>query len=162
MLPMMAEPIRLSPWCRITTGRESSCAVPRRRCAERVVSMEINCVIIDCVDPERLAAFWSEMLDRPVVGRFGPYVWLERRNGLSVGFQRTDGSKVGKNRMHLDLESDDPVAEQSRVELLGGRRLRVYDDGGFLVMADPEGNEFCVIPKGSFELDDEGRAEYLK
>ena len=36
-----------------------------------------------------------------------------------------------------------------------------YDDGGFLVMADPEGNEFCVIPEGTFELDDEGRAHYL-
>lgn len=123
--------------------------------------MDINCVIIDCADPERLAAFWSEVLDRPVVGRFGPYVWLERKNGLGVGFQRTDGSKVGKNRVHLDLESDDPVAEQSRVEMLGGRRLTAYDGGGFLVMADPEGNEFCVIPKGPFELDDEGRADYL-
>ncbi|TYB48883.1 VOC family protein [Actinomadura chibensis] len=123
--------------------------------------MDINCVIVDSTDPERLAAFWSELLDRPVAGRTGPYVWLERGNGLGVGFQRADGSKAGKNRLHLDLESEDPAAEQARVEALGGRRLTEYDPGGFLVMADPEGNEFCVIPKGSVELDDEGRAHYL-
>ncbi|WP_149261217.1 VOC family protein [Actinomadura sp. K4S16] len=123
--------------------------------------MDINCVIVDSADPDRLAAFWSELLDRPVVSRIGPYVWLERRNGLGVGFQRTDGSKTAKNRLHLDLDSDDPAAEQARVERLGGRRLTEYDPGGFLVMADPEGNEFCIIPKGSVELDDEGRAHYL-
>ncbi|WP_141578098.1 VOC family protein [Actinomadura sp. WMMA1423] len=123
--------------------------------------MDINCVIVDSADPDRLAAFWSELLDRPVVSRSGPYIWLERRNGLGVGFQRTDGSKPAKNRLHLDLESEDPAAEQARVEALGGRRLTEYDPGGFLVMADPEGNEFCIIPKGPFELDDEGRAHYL-
>lgn len=125
------------------------------------MTMDINCVIVDSADPDRLAAFWSELLDRPVTGRIGPYVWLERRNGLGVGFQRTDGSKAGKNRLHLDLESEDPAAEQARVEALGGRRLTEYDPGGFLVMADPEGNEFCIIPQGSFELDDEGNADYL-
>ncbi|WP_346082075.1 VOC family protein [Actinocorallia cavernae] len=51
--------------------------------------------------------------------------------------------------------------ERRRVERLRGRRLNEYTDGGFLVMADPEGNEFCVIPEGPFELDDEGRADYL-
>ncbi|MFC4909602.1 VOC family protein [Actinomadura gamaensis] len=124
--------------------------------------MDINCVIVDAADPERLAAFWSELLRRPVVGRGGPYVWLERRNGLGVGFQRA-GQAAGakKNRLHLDLESEDPEAEQARIEALGGRRLTEYDPGGFLVMADPEGNEFCVIPKGPVELDDEGRAHYL-
>ncbi|MFI0410233.1 VOC family protein [Actinomadura sp. 3N508] len=123
--------------------------------------MDINSVIVDSADPDRLAAFWSKLLDRPVAARSGPYVWLERRNGFGMGFQRTDGSKAGKNRLHLDLESDDPAAEQATVEALGGRRLTEYDPGGFLVMADPDGNEFCIIPKGSFELDDEGRADYL-
>lgn len=123
--------------------------------------MDINCVIVDAADPDRLAAFWSALLDRPVVSRRGPYVWLERRNGLGVGFQRTDGSRTGKNRLHLDLEAPDPAGEQARVEALGGSRLPEYDPGGFLVMADPEGNEFCVIPKDPIELDDEGRADYL-
>ncbi|MEV7503202.1 VOC family protein [Streptomyces sp. NPDC093018] len=89
-------------------------------------------LIIDAVDPERLAAFWSEVLGRPIVGRTGPYVRLRRENDLGLGFQRASGAKGGKNRMHFDVSS-----------------------------ADPEGNEFCVIPEGPFELDDEGRADYL-
>ncbi|MGE9694405.1 MULTISPECIES: VOC family protein [unclassified Streptomyces] len=123
--------------------------------------MRINALIVDATDPERLAAFWSEVLGRPVVGRTGPYVWLRRENGLGLGFQRSDAPKPVKNRMHFDVTSPHPAAEQQRVEALGGRRLEGYDAGGFLVMADPEGNEFCIIPEGPFELDDEGRAGYL-
>ncbi|MFI1617890.1 VOC family protein [Streptomyces lydicus] len=123
--------------------------------------MRINALIIDATDPEGLAAFWSELLGRPVVGRTGPYVWLRRENGLGLGFQQTAEPKSGKNRMHFDIISADPAAEQQRVEALGGRRLEQYADGGFLVMADPEGNEFCILPEGPFELDDEGRASYL-
>ena len=123
--------------------------------------MEINCVIVDAADPERLAAFWSELLGRPIVGRVGPFVWLARRGGLGFGIQRADAAKAGKNRLHLDLASADPAAEQARVERLGGRRLTEYDSGGFLVMADPEGNEFCVIPDGPVDLDEDGKAHYL-
>ncbi|SCF98105.1 VOC family protein [Streptomyces sp. Ncost-T10-10d] len=123
--------------------------------------MQVNALVVDATDPERLAVFWSELLGRPVVGRMGPYVWLRRENGLGLGFQQTDEPKSGKNRMHFDITSPSPAAEQKRVETLGGCRLEQYDHGGFLVMADPEGNEFCIIPEGAFELDDEGRANYL-
>ncbi|PKW12281.1 hypothetical protein SAMN05428944_0470 [Streptomyces sp. 1222.5] len=122
----------------------------------------INALIVDATDPERLAAFWAELLGRPVVGRTGPYVWLRRENGLGLGFQQTAEPKSGKNRMHFDITSPDPASEQQRVEALGGRRLEQYADGGFLVMADPEGNEFCIIPEGPFELDDDGRTTYLE
>ncbi|RPK31941.1 hypothetical protein EES39_39705 [Streptomyces sp. ADI92-24] len=47
------------------------------------------------------------------------------------------------------------------MESLGGRRLGHYGDGGFLVMVDPEGNEFRIIPEGAFEFDDEGCATCL-
>ncbi|MFE6887409.1 VOC family protein [Streptomyces sp. NPDC057694] len=124
-------------------------------------SARINALVVDAEDPERLAAFWSELLGRPVVGRGGPYVWLRRDNDLALGFQRTDAPTPGKNRMHIDITSPDPAAEGRRVEALGGHRLDGYADGGFLVMADPEGNEFCIIPEGPFEIDDEGRTDYL-
>lgn len=123
--------------------------------------MRINALIVDATDPERLAAFWSELLGRPIVDRMGPYVWLRREHGLGLGFQRTDEPRRSKNRMHFDVSAPDPAAEQRRVEALGGHRLEGYDDGGFLVMGDPEGNEFCIIPDGPFELDDEGRTDYL-
>ncbi|WP_458249239.1 VOC family protein [Streptomyces sp. MAI_2237] len=123
--------------------------------------LRINALIVDAADPERLAAFWSELLGRPVVGRTGPYVWLRRDADLGLGFQRTTAPKAGKNRMHFDVTSPDPAAERQRIERLGGRSLEQYAEGGFLVMADPEGNEFCVIPEGPFEIDDAGRADYL-
>jgi predicted enzyme related to lactoylglutathione lyase len=123
--------------------------------------LDINCVIVDCLDPEGLAAFWSALLGRSIAGRTGPYVWLERVGGLGMGFQKVAEPTVGKNRLHLDLASVDPVAEQQRIEALGGRRLPEYAPSGFLVMADPEGNEFCVIPDGPLEMDDEGRVGYL-
>ncbi|MEV5580522.1 VOC family protein [Streptomyces parvus] len=126
--------------------------------------MQINAIIIDAADPEQLATFWSELLGRPIVDRSGPYVWLRREKGLGIGFQQADKPHPReKNRMHFDIASPDPAAEQRRVEALGGRRLEEYADGGFLVMADPEGNEFCVIPGGSasVNLDTQGRAHYL-
>ncbi|MFI7085156.1 VOC family protein [Streptomyces anulatus] len=127
------------------------------------VPLQINALIVDAADPGRLAAFWSELLGRPIVDRTGPYIWLRRENGLGLGFQQAGERKPGKNRMHFDIASPDPAAEQQRVEALGGRRLEEYTDGGFLVMADPEGNEFCVIPEGpgSVGLDDRGHAHYL-
>ncbi|NGO75454.1 VOC family protein [Streptomyces sp. YC504] len=123
--------------------------------------LRINALIVDAADPERLAAFWSELLGRPIAGRTGPYVWLQRENGLGLGFQQVGEAKSGKNRMHFDISSPNPPDEQHRVESLGGRRLEEYAEGGFLVMADPEGNEFCIIPDGPFSLDDEGHADYL-
>lgn len=123
--------------------------------------LKINTIIIDALDPDRLATFWSAVLARPVAGRTGPYVWLQRVHGLGVGFQTVLDAKTNKNRLHFDLESDDPANEHHRIESLGGRRLTQYQAGGFLVMADPEGNEFCIIPKGPFDVDDGGRANYL-
>jgi predicted enzyme related to lactoylglutathione lyase len=112
-------------------------------------------VIIDCNDPERLASFWGALLGRAVVARTGPYVWLSREEGLGMGFQQ-----IVKNRLHLDLATPDLMAERRRVEQLGGRRAEGYEAGGFLVMADPEGNEFCLIPEGRIDVDDQGRATY--
>ena len=71
----------------------------------------ITDLIIDCEDPERLAAFWAAVLDRPVSGRQGPYVWLARENGLGVGFQRVSEPKRAKNRAHIDVAfADVPAA----------------------------------------------------
>jgi hypothetical protein len=53
------------------------------------------------------------------------------------------------------------VRAKGRIEALGGSRVDGYEAGGFLVMADPEGNEFCVIPVAPFHFDEDGRADYL-
>jgi Glyoxalase-like domain len=64
-----------------------------------------------------------------------------------VLLQRTDDEKVSKERMHLDLESDDVEAEVKRLEALGATRYDHQQERGFdfWVMGDPWGNEFCVL-----------------
>jgi predicted enzyme related to lactoylglutathione lyase len=123
---------------------------------------EIADIIIDCSDPERVAAFWADLLGRPVAGRKGPYVWLERSDGdVGVGFQRVSRKKTAKNRVHLDIGVTDLVAAERRVKALGGQRAKGYEMGGFLVMLDPEANEFCLVPSGPISFDEEGHTNYL-
>jgi hypothetical protein len=56
--------------------------------------LDIKDLIIDCADPERLASFWGRLLGRPITTRIGPYVWLERQNGLGMGFQQAGEPKA--------------------------------------------------------------------
>ena len=122
---------------------------------------EISDITIDCADPQRLGAFWSSLLRRPIAGRKGPYVWLARSpGGVGIGFQRVDEPKRGKNRLHVDISGPDVGAIKRKVEALGGSRVDGYEGGGFLVMGDPEGNEFCIVPE-ALHFDETGRADYL-
>jgi hypothetical protein len=124
-------------------------------------SVEIADIIVDCRDPEAVGCFWSSLLQRPIAGRVGPYVWLSRpTGGVGLGFQRVEAAKRGKNRVHIDVSGPDVGRMKQQVESLGGKRVPGYADGGFLVMADPEGNEFCIVPD-SLSLDEAGRAHYL-
>jgi hypothetical protein len=89
-------------------------------------------------------------------------VWLRRPTGaIGVGFQRVAEVKAGKNRIHLDISMPDLASGRSTIESLGGRQVPGYERGGFLVMADPEGNEFCLVPRGPIEFDEEGHTDYL-
>ena len=118
----------------------------------------IGWIQIDCPDPERLAAFWSEVLGVEIDSRLGSppqFVNLARQspNAPHVSFQRVPEPKVVKNRVHLDLVVDDVNTATSRIESLGGRRRSPEDDFreygySWRTMADPEGNEFCLIYDG--------------
>ncbi|MFZ0251760.1 MAG: VOC family protein [Acidimicrobiales bacterium] len=124
---------------------------------------EIADIIIDCVDPESVARFWADLLQRPIAGRKGPYVWLRRTGAeIGIGFQRVAEPKAAKNRVHMDISGPDVEALRRRVEALGGSRPPGFEDGGFLVLADPEGNEFCAVPVWPIEFDDLGRTDYQK
>jgi predicted enzyme related to lactoylglutathione lyase len=121
---------------------------------------DVGWVIVKCHDPERLAAFWSELLGVGVSHRVGPYVFLERTPaGTALGFHRDD-DVAPPGRMHLDVQCPDLTDAVTRVRRLGGARAPGYEDGGFLVMRDPEGNEFCLLPRSAWLLDDDGRAHY--
>ncbi len=112
-------------------------------------------ITLDCDDPDRLAVFWGLVLrcqPTPVVP--GRYVALEGET-LTVTLQRVPEPKIAKNRMHLDLIVDDLDTELARIESLGATRvtleaLREYGERWF-IMADPEGNEFCLAQRATAE-----------
>jgi predicted enzyme related to lactoylglutathione lyase len=104
---------------------------------------------VDTTDPERLAAFWGELLGRRVSHSDGTYVGLEcaPQFGAGMVFQKVADPAPGKNRIHMDVICSDTNATAKRVEELGGRRADGYPDSPHaIVMADPDGNVFCLIP----------------
>jgi predicted enzyme related to lactoylglutathione lyase len=109
---------------------------------------------IDCADPERLATFWAQVLDVAIVARLGDppqFVNLAAAEpgAPQVCFQRVPEPKSVKNRLHLDLHVEDVDVASGRVEALGGWRRDDHDfhEHGYSWrrMADPDGNEFCLI-----------------
>jgi hypothetical protein len=107
-------------------------------------------IVIDCVDPESLSDFWAEALGYSKVGFFDPYFVLlpPAREHPPVLLQRVREPKTFKNRVHIDLRVADIQSEARRLERLGARRVDIGqgDDPAWIVMADPQGNEFCVCP----------------
>ncbi len=107
-------------------------------------------LVLDCTDPDRLAPFWSAALGYTTIGAEGSYVLLldEAGERPKLLLQRVSEVKAGKNRMHLDIETPTVDAEVTRLEGLGARRIEADDveelGHRWVVMADPEGNEFCV------------------
>ncbi|HEX3004741.1 MAG TPA: VOC family protein [Angustibacter sp.] len=112
-------------------------------------------VVIDCHDPEALEPFWAAALGyRPAQGPPGwaALVPPDGETGPVVLLQAVPEAKSVKNRVHLDVHPDDPAAHVARLEALGARRLggwvdELADEAGvrWLVLADPEGNELCVV-----------------
>ena len=111
-------------------------------------------LVLDCRDPEGLAEFWSEALGYTTLGGAGNYVLLVDGDGQGpkLLLQRVSEAKAGKNRMHLDVETPEVDAEVERLEKLGASRASesMSEHGSrWVVMADPEGNEFCVCDGGA-------------
>ncbi|MFT7648735.1 MAG: catechol 2,3-dioxygenase-like lactoylglutathione lyase family enzyme [Candidatus Poriferisodalaceae bacterium] len=94
-----------------------------------------------------MAAFWSEVLGRPVVDDWGGFVRLAQdETGTHLAFARVPETKNAKNRVHLDLSVDERVQAVLELLELGAAEIesRTADGHTWTVMADPEGNEFCV------------------
>ena len=116
------------------------------------MTSRIAVIAVDCHDARLLADFWTEVL--------GWEVWGSDPNG-DIGIRSPDGTgptidflvvpegKTVKNRLHLDLRAadGDQSAEIARLEALGARRIDVGQglSVSWVVLADPEGNEFCVL-----------------
>ena len=121
----------------------------------------------DCADPKGLATFWAQVMHYPPPDVEGTHAVLRALGhpeatlgawyrvedpsgaGPKLAFQRVPEPKRHKNRLHLDLKVSEETgrhAEVARITGLGGQIVREVADeaGGFVVMTDPEGNEFCI------------------
>jgi predicted enzyme related to lactoylglutathione lyase len=108
--------------------------------------------VIDVDDLDQAVTFWSAALDgiEESLSEKSRHIYRRLRlpdADIRVLLQRTDDEKVSKERMHLDLETDDVEAEVRRLEALGATRWDHQRERGhdFWVMRDPWGNEFCVL-----------------
>ncbi|GAC1539030.1 MAG: VOC family protein [Acidimicrobiales bacterium] len=113
-------------------------------------------LVLDCEDPVALATFWAAALGYTTHGAVENYTLLRPANGEAgpkLLLQRVSEAKGAKNRMHLDIEVADIEGEARRLEALGATRLMVdlkAEHGShWIVMADPQGNEFCVCDGGA-------------
>jgi predicted enzyme related to lactoylglutathione lyase len=109
-------------------------------------------VVLDCADLERTADFWMQVLGYVRDGDAdGSYLALAPADGVGVELllQRVPEAKLAKNRLHLDLRTRDLDAEVQRVAALGATVVTpepaVEDGWTWHILADPDGNEFCVI-----------------
>lgn len=124
--------------------------------------IKIGYINIDSKDPAALAMFWAELLAGAVTYSDETGAMLEVPIKLENGekfppllFYKNAEVKSGKNRMHFDLRPHDQEAEVARIEALGGKRIEIGQSADpattWVVMADPEGNEFCVLKSDSTE-----------
>jgi glyoxalase superfamily protein len=106
----------------------------------------VKSVTFDSTDPMALAAFWAAALGSDVDEDSTPRrAWVEPAGwgGPTLWFQPVPETKTAKNRQHFDLRAVGPVADEvARLKALGASVIG--RDGDVVVMADPEGNEFCV------------------
>lgn len=119
------------------------------------MTLDFDFVTVDCSDPMALASFWQEALtDYSILHDLDDpepeevVLLPESRKGPKILFIKVPDGKKVKNRVHFDLrpQGTDRDAEVARLEALGATKVDIgQKDVSWTVMADPEGNEFCVL-----------------
>jgi predicted enzyme related to lactoylglutathione lyase len=118
------------------------------------VDIRIQCVVVDARDCELLARFWSAALGWRITVETDDEWCIEPPEGSpavdvapDILFVKVPDAKTVKNRLHLDLRPADQRSQVQRLVDLGARRVDVGQprDVSWVVLADPEGNEFCVL-----------------
>jgi hypothetical protein len=124
------------------------------RCFDDGMTVRWQCICVNTTDPGRLATFWEQVLRWRRTFDSPEEVVLEppagsREDGVSPDllFLKVPEEKSVINRLHIDLRPDDQAAEVDRILALGATHADVGqgDDVSWVVMADPDGNEFCVL-----------------
>ncbi|WP_410565045.1 VOC family protein [Amycolatopsis sp. cmx-4-61] len=118
-----------------------------------MTAARILAVAVDCHRPEPLAEFWAAAMGgaktRSWTDSHGrTYHQVDFDDGPALLFQPVPEEKTVKNRLHLDLTpvGRDQRSEVERLVVLGAKVLADPPDDPWIVLADPEGNEFCVLP----------------
>jgi len=127
------------------------------------VGVHLDALRFDSLKPARLARFWSGVLGWELApDRLGGDALMPSDDtGFGIRFRTTAEPKVGLNQMHFDLTSTSPADQEQTVARslrLGATHLDVgqVPEDGHVVLADPEGNEYCVIEPGNSFLADCG------
>jgi catechol 2,3-dioxygenase-like lactoylglutathione lyase family enzyme len=118
------------------------------------MALRLEAVTFDVADAPAVAAFWAALLDREVLAEPGGAFLPGDNTQVGLRFVPSDTKQVGRPRLHLHLTSSSLEQQQRTVETalrLGGRHLDVGQgpDDEFVVLADPGGNELCVIEPGN-------------
>jgi hypothetical protein len=118
------------------------------------MTVRLDALCIRSADPLRLAAFWVELLGWETAPGDDARLRPTDDTGFGMRFEATDAPRVGLNQTHLHLTSAEPGDQERTVQRildLGGRHLDVgqLPEEGHVVLADPDGNELCVIEHGN-------------
>ncbi|MFB1294753.1 VOC family protein [Mycobacterium sp. pW049] len=112
------------------------------------MAIKVEMITFDCVDPDGLADWWAKAAGGDVNAVApGEFVMVASEGRPTLGFQRVPDPTPGKNKVHLDFHAEDREAEVSRLVELGATETGRNNFGPefeWVVMADPEGNAFCV------------------
>jgi predicted enzyme related to lactoylglutathione lyase len=117
--------------------------------AEHAMSSLLHNITVDCGDPERAARFWAAVTGWPASREWEDEYAVSPGDGHrpKLYFVPVPEPKTVKNRVHLDIVPDDRSQDEELTRLLGLGATVVSDqrpDVGWVIMADPEGNEFCL------------------
>jgi catechol 2,3-dioxygenase-like lactoylglutathione lyase family enzyme len=120
------------------------------------MSLRWQAVCVDCADPAALGRWWADLLGWRITYEEDAEVVLEPPAGSPADrvspdllFLKAPEPKTVKDRLHIDLRPDDQAAEVARAEAMGATRVEIGQsedpDTTWVVLADPEGNEFCIL-----------------
>jgi predicted enzyme related to lactoylglutathione lyase len=113
------------------------------------MALNVEMVTFDCSDPAKLADWWAQQFGGTTHELIpGEFIAVIRSEGPRLGFQKVPDPTPGKNRVHLDFSAADVDAEASRLTAAGATevgRHKFGDNFRWVVLADPEGNVFCVV-----------------
>jgi predicted enzyme related to lactoylglutathione lyase len=113
------------------------------------MGIRVGCIGIDTNDLAAASTFWRQVTGYQVASTGDDHVYLTdpAKAGPSLFVQQVPEPRTGKNRLHIDLFSDDVEGEVARVRGLGAVEVQRHpsESGGWVVLADPDGNQFCIV-----------------